>query len=127
MPPKRSRKRPRAAPAAAAANASPVPKRNEPVDLNAYANGFRDWHLKHDYAMTKGSTEVIFRDIAPKLCTVLQEFPYFVGCVAWLTEPTILDAMANKCLGMVVQKEDFLRPDLAPRQNCLFLLRAGEC
>ena len=36
-----------------------------------------------------------------------------VGCVAWLTSEPILRAFANKkAIAIVVQKEDFLRPDI---------------
>jgi hypothetical protein len=34
-----------------------------------------------------------------------------VGCVAWLTEFDVLDALSTVDTAIVVQKEDFLRPD----------------
>jgi hypothetical protein len=36
-----------------------------------------------------------------------------VGCVAWLSSRSVLEALARKkAVAIVVQKEDFLRPDL---------------
>lgn len=62
---------------------------------------------------TSGSvTKVFFRDIEQNLIQQIRNYPVVVGCVAWLTHPRILDALAT-CIGVsiVVQKEDFLRPD----------------
>lgn len=42
-----------------------------------------------------------------------------MGCVAWLTDPDILDALAEKNVQIVVQKEDFLRPDITQSTESL--------
>ena len=41
-----------------------------------------------------------------------------VGCVAWVTSEPILKALAKKKgVSIIVQKEDFLRPDLPPHDD----------
>lgn len=57
--------------------------------------------------------EVIFRDHQARLVQEIARYPVVIGCVAWLTDTVVLAALA-KCLhvSIIVQKEDFLRPDL---------------
>jgi hypothetical protein len=59
--------------------------------------------------------EVIFKNLEPRLLELIKEFEggAIFGCVAWLTSIPILKAL-SKCnnVQIVVQKEDFLRPDL---------------
>lgn len=60
-----------------------------------------------------GQTRVYFRDIEKHLLAHINEADIVVGSVAWLTHETILDALATKHgVAIVVQKEDFLRPDI---------------
>jgi hypothetical protein len=60
-----------------------------------------------------GSVEVVFRHIERRLITELSSATIVVGCVAWLTSRPILEALAQtQGVSIVVQKEDFLRPDL---------------
>ena len=55
----------------------------------------------------------MFRDMERHLIETIERAKYVVGCVAWMTNPRILAALAKKrgCL-FVVQKEEFLRPDM---------------
>jgi hypothetical protein len=64
-----------------------------------------------------GSVEVVFRNIEQRLIDEIRATKIVVGCVAWLTSDPILDALAEtQGVSIVVQKEDFLRPDLgAPK------------
>jgi hypothetical protein len=63
---------------------------------------------------TDGQTRVVFKDLERTLLAFLGEAPVVVGCVAWLTHPAILATLAQcEAVALVVQKEDFLRPDLA--------------
>jgi hypothetical protein len=56
---------------------------------------------------------VYFRDLPRWIERQIRRYPYVFGCVAWLTHPGILGALAEKRgVGIVVQKEDFLRPDV---------------
>lgn len=82
-------------------------------------DGWEDMPLQ-DYS-TKGSaqTEVIFRNLEDRLIEMIHQADAIFGCVAWLTNPHILDALATKQnnVSIVIQKEDFLRPDRDARQK----------
>ncbi len=60
----------------------------------------------------KGSM-IVFDDIERTLVSLIEEADLVVGCVAWLTSKDILKALSEKYCQIVVQKEDFLRPDEA--------------
>lgn len=66
-----------------------------------------------DYsARCVADTQVLFRNLQDKLIEQIDEATAVFGCVAWLTNRPILDALTKKrAVGIVVQKEDFLRPD----------------
>lgn len=56
-----------------------------------------------------------FRDLESPLIRHIQSADAVVGCVAWLTSLRVLNALASKqAASVIVQKEDFLRPDLDP-------------
>ncbi len=60
----------------------------------------------------EGSVECVFKNIEQRLITEIYKHDYVIGCVAWLTHFDILAALATrKGVCIVVQKEDFLRPD----------------
>lgn len=59
-----------------------------------------------------GSVELYFRDIEDTIVRKIMSYPIVLGCVAWLTNEKILKALATRELvQIIVQKEDFLRPD----------------
>jgi len=61
---------------------------------------------------TDGKTEVVFRNLTERLIKEISSASYVVGSVAWLTSPEILRALAKtEGVSIIVQKEDFLRPD----------------
>lgn len=57
--------------------------------------------------------EAMFFDLRSRLIQEIELADAIVGCVAWLTDGPILAALAKVPYGVqiVVQKEDFLRPD----------------
>ena len=60
-----------------------------------------------------GTVEVVFRNIEARLIAEIQKFQLVIGCVAWLTSSKVLAALASvRGVAILVQKEDFLRPDL---------------
>lgn len=61
-----------------------------------------------------GEVQVFFRDIESELISHIEKAELVVGCVAWLTNPQILTALSKvkEGVAIVVQKEDFLRPDI---------------
>src|SRR5262249_54456084 len=60
------------------------------------------------------TVRVYFRNLEDRLIQHVREAEMVVGCVAWLTNENILKALSEVKHGVaiVVQKEDFLRPDL---------------
>lgn len=95
-------------------NRNQAPVEYEP--LNKYKESTQEVDLSRDYSTVSvsGDVEVLFRDIQPRLIRDLIELPknhVVIGCVAWLTAFQILRALYHKSLGIVVQKEEFLRPD----------------
>jgi hypothetical protein len=71
-----------------------------------------------DFAATSEAARVTchFRNIRDALVGYINRYDYMVGCVAWLTDPVILRALATRCgVCIIVQKEDFLRPDCDER------------
>lgn len=71
-----------------------------------------------------GGVEVSFRDLKDRLIFLIEQSDYMVGCVAWLTDADILNALAKlKGAAIVVQKEDFLRPDASSTENWRARLR----
>lgn len=67
---------------------------------------------------SKRSIQVYFRDLETHLISHINQADAIFGCIAWLTSGAILDALARKTVvSIVVQKEDFLRPDLDSRED----------
>ncbi len=65
-----------------------------------------------DFSVKDNNIEVYFRNIKDKLLEKINEADIIVGCVAWLTDSTVLEALSAKTgVSIIVQKEDFLRPD----------------
>ena len=87
-------------------------------DLNDYSIDTHDDDsvLAKDHSTSdfSGNVRVYFRNLEAELCDHIGGADLVVGCVAWLTNERILEALAGVRGGVaiVVQKEDFLRPDL---------------
>lgn len=63
--------------------------------------------------------DVHFDDLEIRLIQQIERHDVILGCVAWLTNERILRALAGKQVAIVVQKEDFLRPDSGRRSRSL--------
>ncbi|MBI4488795.1 MAG: hypothetical protein HY694_06885 [Deltaproteobacteria bacterium] len=63
--------------------------------------------------------EVYFRNLEDHVVEHIRDADAIVGCVAWLTSPRILGALASvqRGVSIIVQKEEFLRPDLGVRNS----------
>lgn len=63
--------------------------------------------------------EAYFRNLEDHVVEHIRNADAIVGCVAWLTSPRILDALASvrRGVSIIVQKEEFLRPDLGVRNS----------
>src|SRR5438552_524921 len=67
---------------------------------------------------TDVSVQVYFKNVESHLIQHIESADVVVGCVAWLTSPAILAALSKKNgVSIIVQKEDWLRPDLDNREN----------
>lgn len=75
-----------------------------------------------DPTLTSGTVTCHFRDIQQTLIRYINQYECVAGCVAWLTDPGILRALTSRTsASIVVQKEDFLRPDSLSRTDLRFL------
>jgi hypothetical protein len=65
-------------------------------------------------ASPDGTVRAYFRNLEDRLIQHIREASMVVGCVAWLSHESILRSLADVRYGvaLVVQKEDWLRPDL---------------
>ena len=85
---------------------------------NKYGGGYGSDRRLQDWSRSSGTTEVVFRGLEEKVCEFIAAHDYIVGCVAWLTSEPILRALAKKKgASIIVQKEDFLRPDVGARNG----------
>lgn len=72
----------------------------------------------HTCIGASGNVKVVFRNLERHLIREIEGADYILGCVAWLTSEPILTALARKrSVQIIVQKEDFLRPDLEPSND----------
>lgn len=69
---------------------------------------------------------VLFRNQKRELLKLISQHDCIVGAVAWLTDEDILAALADtENVSIVVQKEDFLRPDLGAKKDWQKRLRCA--
>ena len=80
---------------------------------NVYNEGYLEdpGELLRPDDLTVGNTTVMFTDLREKLIRHIRAADGVAGCVAWLTESSVLAALAETPCHIAVQKEDFLRPD----------------
>jgi len=86
----------------------------EAVNLNALMpEGMNERALvTHARRETIASIRVHFRELEERLCEEIEIAEAVVGCAAWLTSAAVLRALSKKdAVSIIVQKEDFLRPD----------------
>lgn len=87
----------------------------EPLNLNNVwvddAEGTLWCSANNSVISTDGQVSVYFRELEDCLINHIQKADCVLGCVAWLTSLPIIHAMAKRQSQIVVQKEDFLRPD----------------
>jgi len=71
-------------------------------------------HELRDHSYDSDDISVYFRDIEEKVIQHIRGADIVFGCVAWLTNFRIIDALSTPEFGasIVVQKEDFLKPDM---------------
>ena len=104
---------------------------NMNIDLNNYkieTDGHPLDPKDYSVRVSDCEMEVIFRNQKKRLLELIRDYPYVCGCVAWLTDTDVLSAMAGmEHVSIIVQKEDFLRPDLYNSSDfCMRLRKAYE-
>lgn len=73
-----------------------------------------------------GATRVHLRNIKRALLEQIESADAVIGCVAWLTDFDLLRALKRKqVVSLLIQKEDFLRPESASHANFHSDLRAA--
>lgn len=80
---------------------------NRPQSLEDFSTKINSPHFD--------TVEVLFRNQEQRLLEIIKSYEKgaIFGCVAWLTSTPILKALANcENVQIIVQKEDFLRPDI---------------
>lgn len=69
-------------------------------------------HRQTDHSVRTGETRCFFKNLRERLIEQLKLADYVFGCVAWLTDREILlELSKRRGVSLLVQKEDFLRPD----------------
>jgi hypothetical protein len=92
----------------------------EPVDLHRLiivGHQEPDQRIE-DYSVSSqdGNVRVLFHNLEEHLIEYIGQCDVALGCVAWLTSEPILRALAGiKGVSIIVQKEDFLRPDMVSK------------
>ena len=77
------------------------------MDLNGY--------IQFDNHVRSGNVEVFFRNQKKVLMDLIRSYEVIIGAVAWITDLEILSELASRQTLLVIQKEDFLRPDMETR------------
>ena len=76
---------------------------------------------QENYSAANGVVEAVFRDHQQRLIALIREAKredwFCFGAVAWLTDPKLLYELSDVPSSILVQKEDFLRPDLGQRDG----------
>ncbi|MEU8241428.1 hypothetical protein AB0C07_24540 [Actinoplanes missouriensis] len=87
---------------------------NEQVRGDSLGNGV----LFRDYSIKTNEIDVHFRELEMRLVELIADHSWAAGNVAWLTSLPILDALSRLSrVSIIVQKEDFLRPDKASQHQ----------
>ena len=95
---------------------------NRQINTDGYPLNQEDYSIR----ISDCDLEVVFRNQKERLLELIRVYPYVCGCIAWLTDTEVLSAMADmKHVSIIVQKEDFLRPDLSSSSNFPKKLRAA--
>lgn len=81
------------------------------------------WDDQRTRSITMGMITTHFGDLTDPVVDFIRGSEAVVGCVAWLTAAPILEALSEVETAIVVQKEDFLRPDQGQKDSWRQALR----
>ncbi len=91
---------------------------NNKINLNDISipnDNYDESDILKNYSLDKEYIHVYFKNIKNKLIEKINQYDVILGCVAWLTDFEIIEALSHKQTAIIVQKEDFLRPDINER------------
>ena len=87
------------------------------INFNAYRRGIK-WDdgarpvYPTRYSTNATTVHVYFDELQQHLAQWINRYEATAGCVAWLTDPAVMDALISKEeASIVINKEDFKRPD----------------
>ena len=82
-------------------------------DLNRIVipNDGEESGAQQDHGTESDGVRIYFKNLAPRLIEHISRAECVLACVAWLTHEDILRALVGRDVAIIVQKEDFLRPD----------------
>lgn len=93
-----------------------MPDEKEPILVHIPINDDGTQISQEDFSTESGTVNVIFRNHLENLAELIQHAARMnlicVGAIAWLTDPHILYQLTKLRTHIIVQKEDFLRPDV---------------
>lgn len=103
---------------------------NNKTNLNACsipcADGPDEKFANHN--ISKDNITVYFKNLEAHLVEHIQNADAVFGAIAWFTNKTIINELAKlNNVSIIVQKEDFLRPDCKPTNNWKNELRSRYC
>lgn len=93
------------------------PREYKSDNLNSYIPREKKGDLCYPKKTSVEGVTCLFDDLESNLIEFIEEADVVVGSVAWLTNSRILQALSETPTSIVVQKEDFLRPDYTTRNR----------
>jgi hypothetical protein len=90
---------------------------SRPFDLNLLNIPGEESSYRRAVTQNAGDATVYFDGLADALIGHILQADIVLGCVAWMTHLEILEALQIVHTAIVVQKEDFLRPDGTSNQD----------
>ena len=86
-------------------------------------------HTRREAFDAAATIETFFDEHAERFAALAREADFVVGCMAWLTSRTVLQALAATKHGcqIVVQKEDHLRPGVIGKEELLAMYSRLRC
>lgn len=79
----------------------------------------------HGVTSIDAKVTVHFRKIKDELLDRIDHYPIVVGCVAWLTDFEVINALSKRTVSIILQKEDLFRADMGSEPSHKSALRAA--
>jgi phosphatidylserine/phosphatidylglycerophosphate/cardiolipin synthase-like enzyme len=74
--------------------------------------------IEPNHKLLEGNVQPYFENLESTLVNFIDKSTYVIGCIAWLTNPKILDALEKKSgVKLIINKEEFLNSNLENSQR----------